>query len=1003
MGSERSYVCPVIIGRSVEIEALERAIEAAARGRAGAVLLAGEAGIGKSRLAMEAAVRASAEGFTVLRGDCFEGDQALPYSAVLEALRMHVSSTAPDQLRGDLGPELRELTRLLPELTVLAGDETPGLPAADAEQEKRRLFHALLRVLCRFAARQPLLLLLEDLHWSDETTLEFLQFLCRYPMPQTPGSRLLVLMTYRSDETGPPLAHFLAGLDRTRRAVELTLNRLTAAETDVMMRAILDLRQPPRRDVLEALHGITGGNPFFVEEVLKSSSVRQRAGRATGADAAGYAIDLSEVPRTVQDTVGQRLSLLAEPARSLLDVAAVAGMRLDVDVLAAVTGRVSDQLLDSLKGLIGAQLIIEEGGGFAFRHALTRQAIYSHLLGLERRRLHLAIAEAIERLQPAAPAGADAQIGDLAYHFYEAEAWERALPYCIRAAELAHELSTPGAVIQHLSRARHAAQRNDRELHARQLRRLGSAYEVVGDFEPARVSMEQALREARREGDVEEEWKALVGLGVVWSSRDYAKAGEYWRAALELSRKTADERRLARSLNRAGNWHLNIEQPAEAVEHHQEALRIFEKAEDAAGLAETFDLLGMAWFLGGDLAKSRANYERALALFEQLQDPQGYSSSLATMSVCAPVYHTDTLRASVTPAEGAAWLEKARRLAVEVGWRAGEAYALFNVGLVLGPAGDYGRAIEATLAGIAIAEEIGHLQWTSSSLWTLGSIELDLLDLDATRGNLERAYATARSTGSLHWTRITAGALARAMTAAGDPGAAALVLDEVLSEDSSLRTLGQRTVAAARVEILLAGNEPERALNLTGRLIDSAGGGAPPPRLGALRGQAFLLLGDQAGAEAAWTEAAEEARRLGQRGLLWRIHAHLSRLLRDRGERTRSLHQLATAQELVQTLAATITEPDRRDAFLAAAAAELPVRVTAREADKMAFGGLTQRERELAVLVASGLSNAQIAGRLVISERTVETHVTNILGKLTFSSRSQIAAWAVESGLTTRT
>jgi DNA-binding CsgD family transcriptional regulator len=404
------------------------------------------------------------------------------------------------------------------------------------------------------------------------------------------------------------------------------------------------------------------------------------------------------------------------------------------------------------------------------------------------------------------------------------------------------------------------------------------------------------------------------------------------------------------------------------------------------------------------MRRSRAYYERALSLFERLQDNYGYTSSLSTLSVCAPVYHTDTLPPSVTVAEAVEWLERAHGLARQLSWRAGEAYASFNLGLVLGPAGEYGRALDGALNAVAIAEEIGHLAWTSAGLWTLGSIQLDLLELGAARTSLERAHATAQRTGSMHWRRCTAGSLARCYLRLGSHDLAKAVLDAALPLSGPPRTLGERTVQAAYVELALARGDGETAQRLLAGLLDApALDGASPPRLGKLSGDALLLMGDRIGAEATYRGAAEQAEAEGQRGLLWRIHGALSRLYRETGQRSRASEERHLATVLIERLAESIADAGQRQAFRETAVAQLPPPLTPRQAATVASGGLTQREREIAGLIAGGSSNAEIAKQLVVSERTVETHVTNILAKLGFSSRSQVAAWAVANGLISRT
>jgi DNA-binding CsgD family transcriptional regulator len=283
---------------------------------------------------------------------------------------------------------------------------------------------------------------------------------------------------------------------------------------------------------------------------------------------------------------------------------------------------------------------------------------------------------------------------------------------------------------------------------------------------------------------------------------------------------------------------------------------------------------------------------------------------------------------------------------------------------------------------------------------------MDLLDFTAARHSLEGALALAKDTGSLHWTRVSAGALARCLIAERDTAAAEALLDATLERHAPFRTLGQRVIATARVELALAAGDGHRALDAVTSLIDTAGadGQAPPPRLGLLRGTALLMLDDRPGAEAALREAAESALERRQRGLFWRTHAALAHAYRSWGRRTEAREQGALAEAGIEELALTLENADARASFRNAALATLPPapQLSPNRAAKEAFEGLTEREREVAALIADGRSNPEIAAELVVSVRTVESHVSSILATLGFGSRAQIAAWAAERGLKPR-
>jgi hypothetical protein len=212
-------ICPVLIGRATDLATLHLLIDQAKGGRGYMALISGEAGIGKSRLVAEAKTYAAAHNFLLLQGNCFPTDFSYPYAPLLDLLRSDAASHfLAAAITSDLAPFVRELHHLLPDVVSLPPDLTP-LTTPDPEQQKRRLFTALAQFFAGQATKQPVLLVIEDIHWSDDTSLEFLHYLARrctaYP--------LLVLLTYRSDEVQPGLSHFLAHLDRKRLAQEFAL------------------------------------------------------------------------------------------------------------------------------------------------------------------------------------------------------------------------------------------------------------------------------------------------------------------------------------------------------------------------------------------------------------------------------------------------------------------------------------------------------------------------------------------------------------------------------------------------------------------------------------------------------------------------------------------------------------------------------------------------------------------------------------------------------------
>ena len=933
----------------------------------------------------------------LLQGNCFESDQSYPYAPVIDLLRTSFNTHALKDFLQSSNPVASEFIKLFPELDKGLLDISV-LSERDPQQEKRRLFATLSQFFMHQATKQPVLLIVEDLHWSDDSSLEFLLYLAR----RCTNQPMLMIFTYRDDEIHANLRHWLAQLEREHQIQELALTRFSPNDVEAMLNAIFHKRYSRHLDLLDSLYTLTEGNPFFIEEILKSLIAAGELVFTAGRWAGRPANEL-HIPRNIQDAVHQRIVRLSEAAREILTIASVAGQRFDFALLQQLTHHDEQQLLALMKELIAAQLVIEESADqFAFRHALTRQAIYTDLLARERRALHKAIAGMMESSYATT---LDSYLAVLANHYYKAEVWDKAFQYGQLAGEKALALYSPRNAIEQYSQALYAAQCLTISPPSTLYRMRGQAYETLGDFEHAQSDYKHALDIARYAHDGTAEWQSVIDLGFLWSERDYEQAGSYYHQAIELARTLDDPKLVAHSLNRMGNWHLNIEQPLEALRYHREALTIFQGLHDQHGIAETFDLLGMTSYLGGDLVQGTAYYEQAIALFRDLDDRNGLTSSLATLTLRGPTYQTDTMVSIASLVEVIQESEQALKIAREIDQRPAEAYALFQLALCLGSQGEYGRALETVQQSLDIAEEIEHRQWQTAAQTVLGGIYYGLLAYPQAREHFEQALALAREIGSLFWTRIATGCLASALIAQGDLSQAELVLNAALDPQTPTQTMAQRLMRCAQVELALAQGNPARALDMTDVLIASgpnASHGRAILRVSKLRGEVLLALHRTAEAKVELEAAQEIAAALGARPMLWRIHVLLGNFYKAQGDLEEAEKTYSTARTLIEELATTMPDESLRDNFLKKVITQLPHArpLSPARARKQAFGGLSMREREVAVLIAHGKSNREIADVLVLSERTIESHVSSILFKLDCTSRTQIATWVIEKGLT---
>ncbi len=1000
---ERPITCPTLIGRQPALTALEHRLELAHGGQGQIVLISGEAGIGKSRLVAELKRRAAHDGFLTLEGHCFEPDRSFPYAPFLDLLHGFLANRSPEATSSDFGSSAPELVRLVPDLERLLPSVMPA-PKLDPAQEKRRTFGALERFLVHLAASQPVLIVLEDLHWSDDTSLEFLPNLARRVRDQ----RVLLLCTYRDDEVSPSLAHALANLERERLTTELGLTRLNALEVDAMLRATLDQLRPVPAENLHLLYALTEGNPFFLEEVLKSLVV---AGEILDGAGSWTQKPLSRptTPRSVQDAVQRRSEGLSPAARHALELAAVVGQRFEFGVLRALTRLEEAQLLRVVKDLIAAQLIVEiSGETFAFRHALTRQAIYAGLLARERRSLHLEIAGLLE-VQVLEARSPEMRFEDLAYHFFQAEAWEKALEYGTQAGLRALSLYASSAALEQFTRALEATRNLGVRPSPSLYRSRGQAHATLGEFEAARTDFEAALAVARATLDGTEECLGLLALGALWAGRDYRRSREFFHRATDLAEALGDERMQARSLNRLANWLVNTGDPFEGVQAHLEALSIFERLEDPQGTAETLDPLGMGYAIYGDLLSAFGCFDRAVELFRLRGDQLGLVNALCGRgSMCSPEFADIAYNPQLKQSDYVRDIAESHRLAREIGWLAGEAFVGIGASHSMIAYGDFGRGLAYGLETLRVATEIEHQQWMAGANANLGQAYVSMLEPERAIRHLEAAIPLARGLASAWWIGMSHNYLAMAYLLKKDLERARSALEVVLPPGESPRSLMQRRARLLAGEVSLAEGQPATALEIAQELLETAPGGPrtqPIPAIFKLKAEALLALERPEETILVLEEALRGAEEYEERRLLWMFHGALGRARRMLGLEAEARLEFAAARDAVDSLAATITDPDLQDSFRRRALEILGLERNRRgqtispQHDGDHLGGLTTREREVALLVARGLSNKKIAQRLGVSERTVTTHVTNILGKLQMTSRAQVIAWAIERGL----
>jgi DNA-binding SARP family transcriptional activator len=497
---------PIFVGRERELRDLARLLGRTADGQGSLVLLGGQAGIGKTRTAEELAALARRRGLAVLWGRCHEGDGAPPYWLWAEVLRSSVAGRDPGALAAALGGRAAEIAQFVPELR----ERLPGPPPAaplDPEAARFRLFEAVAGLLRRAAAAQPILMVLDDLHWADKPSLMLLQFLTR----QLRDVPVLVLGAYRDAEVGRrhPLNDVLASLSRERVTARITLQGLEAPEVARFIEAATGVPPGP---LAAAVHARTEGNPFFVRELVR---LLEAEGRLDAAEEPGW----SGVPSTVREVVGRARNRLSGGADHLLTRAAVIGREFDAELLGRLLGTPDDQLVEGLEEVLASGLVAEDPrqvGGYRFSHDLVREAVYGELSTIRRAAMHRQIGQAIEDLRAG---GLDRHYAALARHFLVAARGGHDLPRAVEYAMLAADQATAALAyeeaIGHCERALRAlrlAAPADQATACRLLLRLGDGRWRAGEVARARDTFLEAAALARSLEEPELLARAVIGF-----------------------------------------------------------------------------------------------------------------------------------------------------------------------------------------------------------------------------------------------------------------------------------------------------------------------------------------------------------------------------------------------------------------------------------------------------------------------------------------------------------
>jgi DNA-binding CsgD family transcriptional regulator/tetratricopeptide (TPR) repeat protein len=1002
---------PVLVGRGEELAVLLGALHEAAVGRVRVILVEGEAGIGKTRLVREFEEDARASGAVVLHGGCVQlgRDDGLPFAPVTEALRGLLRERGIADLRGILDAATAQLAALVPELG--RGSDHNALDLRP-DWSQALLFEAVLVLLTRLGEEGPAVLVAEDLHWADRSTRDLIAFLALNLREE----RILLVGTYRSDELHRrhPLRAWAGEMDRLG-VVRVGLERLGAEAVREQIEAIVGAR--PSAQVIEEIVARSGGNPFFVEELLAASGgVR--------------------LPASLRELLLARVAALPGTAQDLLGVAAVGGPVVDHDVLLAVAGIGDEDASGSLRAASMAHLIVPGTAGerstYTFRHALLREAIYDDLLPRDRRRLHAEYARVLDALPEPTGASRASHLAEVAHHAEAAHDLPRALDGWLAAARAAYAVHAAAEATNAFSRCLDLWEAVPEEQRPSGVDLVDVLYEAsfalngTGDLGKARQMAARAVElEAGR--DPQRSALLLERLGrTEWLDGDLVRATKTLERAVELVAPSPPSVATARVVGGLAAVLMLRGRASRAVTEARRAVKLARAVGSREAEAFALNTLGASLADLGRCAdavdSARRGLEIAFEINNALEIHRGYANLSTALDLC------DRADEAIDVArEGVAWA-RGRGM-----WRLQGAFLGGNAAHILFHRGRWPEAEaylrtddDPPIEGVAVLNQA----------LTAGPLALRTGRLGDARRILSRAWDGIDRLHDVQFTGPIAVGLAELTLAEGRPGDVAPLVDEALelmadAEDeryrAELMAVAVRAAAALAATATAARDDDgwatarDAAVRWVARLraVVAVPGRA---RIQAHReGKASLATAE---AELATLEGSDAARAWASAAQAWdelnrpfpaaRCRSRQAEALLTAGERSEGAKVLTVAHDAAVAIGATALREDlERLAALARVPLARPTDDQPPAAEEETGGpaapgdgarprhayDLTDRELQILPLLVAGATNRQIGEAMFISPSTAGVHVSRILGKMGVTNRVEAAAMALRTGL----
>jgi len=692
-----------LVDRTEEMNVLKEAVYRAVHGEGGLVFVHGEAGIGKTRLVRELGAYARSRGVQVLYGRCpalFRMDGVPPYILWKEVIKDYLETCTPEQLHRVIGYYPAEVAKLVPEISQTLRSIPQSFPISP-EQEQNRLFEAVSQFITNISRETPLLVVLDDLQWTDPSSLLLLHYLAR-GVQRTP---LLLLGAYRSSDINDkhPLSPVLTELNRERLPQSISLKRMSLDDISEMIRQILEQDDVPT-EFCKMVYEKTRGNPFFAEEVIKSLKEEEVIYREENKWKIKE-VSRIEFPETVKSVLKTRFARLDEECQSVLTFASFVGNDFTLEAMCALTGIEENKLLELIDKILKTGLIKEREvrgeGVCSFADILVRDVVYDEVSLLKRKKLHGVVGRALEK---AYAKKIDEHFGELASHFLESGDKDKALDYFLKAGEKAQKVYANN--------------------------------EATSYFQSALALLEE------REGELPEKRRILERLGDIKRLvGEHDACLKYWNKALVLWNQLEEKESASRLYRKMANvlWE-DMGDIEKAKENHEKALKILEAEHEKVELAGLYEDMAHMYYRTGDIPKALSLANKALELAEKLNAYEVIASSCVSLGTIFS-FSGDLKKARECHTRGL-------KIALDNGYMVTALRAYNNLAIALPPE-EQEQALEYYEKGYELAKKIGeinHQSWIGVSLvvryFGMGNMAKamalaeDCVALDTKAGNL---------------------------------------------------------------------------------------------------------------------------------------------------------------------------------------------------------------------------------------------------------------------------